>query len=938
MNNKVNDIMAYVVDQSISIFFVTETWITDLNNNTTAIIKSYGFKITHKIRTDSNKCMGGGVAIIYKDWLNLTQVVIKHGKSFESVSAKFKTKGKDSVFCSCIYRTGPVLNVFFEDLDDFLATIFIKFNKILICGDINLHLDNFKAPTTTKFTELISSYGLHQLLSCATQRSGHTLDVVITSNKIINESSLNVGLFDATLFPSCDHFPIVFKIQSDLATKATDGLKPISFRNTKKINTESFRSDLSTSLSVLNDNTIPFSEMITLYDGECLQVLDSHAPLLHKQIKDRPSAPWFDGEYKVLRIKRRKAEKQFIKSGRPEHKALYVELRESCNLLSATKKKQFYRDQFQKHNHSPKSLYQFVDHFMDKDKTLILPPNESLQQTVEDFNNYFQDKVDKIRSGFNGNQESDTEHNIPGCTLTTFEPTTVEEVKEILKDIEIKSSTNDPLPANIVKDNLDLLVPHLVTIVNLSLSSGSMEGAKLAHITPLVKNLGLDQAELKSYRPISNLSFVGKLIERVVLRRLNNHLESNNLNIPWQSGYKKNHSTETLLIRVVNDLLIASEENKATVVMLLDLSAAFDTVDHNVLIRILEKEIGITGNALKWFKSFISGRCQKVKIGTHESVEIIIRFGVPQGSVLGPVLFNLYIRSLYQSVQKLKFLIQGYADDHQIYNCYNKTSEYSMLVSEIPDCFRRVSEWMTNHYLQLNPTKTELIVFGSPAVLDSLSIHGVFLEGDICIRLSPVVKNLGFRLDSTLSFRTQVTKVKCSCFHKLRNIAKMKNFLTERQMRILIQSVILSAIDYCNSLYFGCHSSVINQLQTIQNRACRVIFGLKKRESVQQKLQELHWLKVKERIEFKFLLLIYKAVNGLAPAYLNELITFTNDSGCRRRSLHVVDPYNNRNRAFQTAAPALWNNLPSDIRRAESVTLFKIRLKTHLFKRSYDLP
>ena len=199
------------------------------------------------------------------------------------------------------------------------------------------------------------------------------------------------------------------------------------------------------------------------------------------------------------------------------------------------------------------------------------------------------------------------------------------------------------------------------------------------------------------------------------------------------------------------------------------------------------------------------------------------------------------------------------------------------------------------------------------------------------------MKNLGFRLDSTLSFKTQVKKLKCTSFHKLRNIAKMKSFLTIKQMRMLVQSVILSGIDYCNSLYFGCHSSVTNQLQMIQNKACRVIFGLKKKESVDQKLQELHWLKVIERIEFKVLLLVYKSVNGLAPAYLNELIMFNNDSGCRRQSLHISDPYNTNNRAFQRAAPALWNRLPFSIRHAETIQLFKNSLKTHLFKRSYNL-
>ena len=166
-------------------------------------------------------------------------------------------------------------------------------------------------------------------------------------------------------------------------------------------------------------------------------------------------------------------------------------------------------------------------------------------------------------------------------------------------------------------------------------------------MTPLIKGQSLDPSDLKNYRPIYNLSIIGKLIERVVLKRLNDHLSRNNLNIPFQSAYKKHHSTETLLIRIVNDLLITTDEKKATVVMLLDLSVAFDTVDHTKLLHILCKDIGISSNTLKWFKSFLSGRCQKVSINGTESSEIIIKFGVSQGSVLGPVLFNIYIRSLY---------------------------------------------------------------------------------------------------------------------------------------------------------------------------------------------------------------------------------------------------------------------------------------------------
>ena len=667
--------------------------------------------------------------------------------------------------------------------------------------------------------------------------------------------------------------------------------------------------------------------------------MDLHAPLLTKIIRDKKTAPWFDGEYKRLRLKRRKAEKKWRKYGAPQDKLCFTTLRDECNSLALAKKRNYHQLKFKKSSHSSKSLFKFVDTFLDQDKsTLCLPPSDSLKDTVDSFNEFFQSKIDTIRSKFTQPGQIDVSKEPPTFNgshrLSDFRAATQDEIKAILKDIEIKTSTVDPIPASLIGENLEPLLPVLTDLVNASLSSGNMDGAKLAHITPLIKGKGLDFSEFKNYRPISNLSFVGKLIERIVLKRLNEHLDQNNLNMPQQSGYKKHHSTETLLVRIVNDLLIASSESKATVVMLLDLSAAFDTVDHNVLLKILKEELGITGTAWRWFKSFLTGRCQKIKVAGEESYEITIRFGVPQGSVLGPVLFNLYIRSLYSHVHKMKFAIQGYADDHQVYKSFKTLDEYTVFIHEVPKCFKQIRKWMNDHFLQLNPGKTEIIVFGSPQLLTQLSMKGIFLDSDICVRLSPVVKNLGFRLDACLNLNNQTSSIKKNCFHKLRQIARMKSFLTRKQMTMLVQAVIMSILDYCNSLYYGCSKSTIKQLQSIQNRACRVIFGMKKQESVDEHLKSLHWLKVNERVKFKILLLTYKAMNGMAPPYIIELLEFNNLSGTRNPTLHI--PTVSSQRAFSVSAPRLWNNLPSHLKSCESVEIFKSKLKTLLFKESYN--
>ena len=195
-----------------------------------------------------------------------------------------------------------------------------------------------------------------------------------------------------------------------------------------------------------------------------------------------------------------------------------------------------------------------------------------------------------------------------------------------------------------------------------------MDTLKCAILTPLIKELDehIDRNNLKTYRPVSNLQFVGKLVERIMSIRLHQHMTANNLHSYSQYGYKKGHSTETLLLKVVDDLLTACDNKMPAILMLLDMSAAFDTVGQIKLLKILHDEIGIIGMALKWFDSFLKGRTEKVKIRYSYSIKSQLRFGVPQGSVLGPDLFSIYIRSLCKFIEPARFTPFGFADDRQL--------------------------------------------------------------------------------------------------------------------------------------------------------------------------------------------------------------------------------------------------------------------------------
>ena len=483
----------------------------------------------------------------------------------------------------------------------------------------------------------------------------------------------------------------------------------------------------------------------------------------------------------------------------------------------------------------------------------------------------------------------------------------------------------------LLKDNLDSILPYLVELVNLSLKTGSVDGVKDADIIPLLKGDTLDPNVLKNFRPVSNLTFIGKLIERVVLRRLNEHMTINRLHIPEQSAYKKNHSTETILVRIWNDLLVASEEKSATVVMMLDLSAAFDTVDHGLLLKILRNEIGLRGRVLNWFTSFLCGRSQRIRLGMATSDDIVIQFGVPQGSVLGPVLFNIYIRSIYGYVQALNFVIHGYADDHQIMKTFRLSEQGTVLGCELKKCFELTKLWMSQYFLKMNDAKTQIIIFGPPKVLRDITIGGINLDDGVSIRFINTVKNLGVNMDSALTMAAQVTGLKQRCFRTLRNIRKIRYLLNTDHLKQVVNSLVVSCLDYCNVLYYGVSGRLYHQLQLIQNACAKAITGKYKHDHLGDTLNELHWLNIRKRVLFKIALLAYKAINGYAPDYLQNLFSYSHHGHSLKLLVpdYKLERYGRR--SFSYTGPRLFNALPLHLTSSPTTASFKSSLKTFLF-------
>ena len=477
----------------------------------------------------------------------------------------------------------------------------------------------------------------------------------------------------------------------------------------------------------------------------------------------------------------------------------------------------------------------------------------------------------------------------------------------------------------------------MLKIINYSLQNGVFpDYFKISHITPIIKVKNGDKNSLSNYRPVSNTAFLAKVEEKCVLHQLQKHLRDNNLNFNRQSAYKENHSCETALLKICDDVLSVLDSETSIVMTFLDFSAAFDTIDHNILIEKLKKDYFLNGTVLKWFKSYIENRYSYVQIDGSYSDGKLVTCGVPQGTVLGPILFALYTQEVHKIIESYGLMFHMFADDMQIYTVY-KGNESDLI--PLNNCLNQVKLWANCNYLKLNDNKTKFLrVTSEKPRIKHLDCKLLDLEVTV---FEKQVKNLGVIVDQKLSFKSQINKVCQLGYFMLKNLWRISDKISSIELRIqIIHSCIISHIDYCNSLFVNLPQCDINKLQMLMNASVRFIYSLRRSKdiSITYYLKKCHFLPVKLRVNFKICVLVYKCQHESAPEYLTELLQEKDSLESLRvykdRSLLKIENLNQldyKNRRFSVIAPILWNNLPRETRESESLFIFKKRLKTFYF-------
>ena len=553
-----------------------------------------------------------------------------------------------------------------------------------------------------------------------THRRGHQLDVFITR---ADDPVPSIRTDPPSLLS--DHSLIVASFDDVIDTSAAaPERRRVQRRRWTDFDIDRFSDDLRRTELVV-DPPRDVTELFDCYDDTLRHLIDIHAPEVTVTLYARPTAPWFDTECHLAKVKTRHLERMYRRKQDPASKLEWLMQFELQRDLFQSKFKTHWSKAIDSCGGDTKRMWR-------KLRCLLQPGDTSAtDHSADDFARHFTMKVDNIRSSTAGAPPPVITSRTVSEPLASFEPVTADEVRRSLGRVPAKHCILDPVPTWLLKRVDGIIAPVIARMCNASFEQCSLPvKQKMAVTRPLLKKSSLDPNDLNSYRPISNLSFVSKMVERMVDSRLIVYTDRFDLIPVHQSAYRRYHSTETALVRLYNDMVQVIDRGHVGALVLLDISAAFDTVDHRIMSDVLRQRFDVCEDALAWFNSYFDDRTQVVSVGSARSQASSLSIGVPQGSVLGPRTYVVYAEDVQEIFELRQVSHHLFADDMQGHTS-SKPQDALMITSALQECIVAVSSWCASKRLQLNAKKTEVLWFGSVANLRKVA------HADRCLTIGP---------------------------------------------------------------------------------------------------------------------------------------------------------------------------------------------------------
>jgi len=885
---------------------VSETHFKSYVSNKSVEVEGYNL-----LRNDRPLRRKGGVALYVKKSLR-TRVISESASVIGNLEYLFVELclGSHKILLGVLYKPPKVNDI--DKLDDLLQRLSISYSEILLAGDFNEDIIA-KTGKTRRYMSVIEEKSLRFVSAEPTHFSSTTSTAI---DHFITSSISNVSRFSQISLPGISKHDLIFlslKCDMNHVTRPLRMSRRLNCVNLNDLMSDASRVDWS-SLAAIDG----VDSLVEGFSDRVLESLDHHAPLLPVVSKESHN-PWFtpvvsksivDRDLAYVAWKRDRTDVNFCR---------FKLLRNRATQAASMAKKKYFAKKFGRVTPTRNLWGGLRDLGFLPDSGDLAPPF-----TADEFNAHFvgRDTYSEFPRVVNlGVVPVLNSAERPNSSFS-FRGITAPEVVKAISSVKSKSVGTDSIPIGFIRMLLPFVLPVITRICNSIITKSSFPVHwKTAKVLPRHKKSR--HHTLNDYRPISILPSISKVLERMVKWQISEHLKENDLLFEFQSGFRAGYSTASALLKVTNDIRTNLSKNVATVLLLLDFSKAFDSVSHRLLLSKLKARFGFTADAARLIESYLSGRSQSVCVNGFHSQLLGISCGIPQGSVLGPILFSMFINDLPERLKHSESHL--FADDFQLYKTVredNISLDMCLLKSDLDV----VSSWAKENRLGLNATKTKAIIFSSSGWVKD--IPDVVFEG-VQLKFVDSVKNLGLTLEGGLDWEPHARLVSSKIFAGLRNMWPSARHIPVSTRATLVRALLLPHFTYCCPVLGKLSARARNVFEKAFNACIRFVYGIGRYESITDYSDRLLGRDLFTYLDYMTSSFLHNVIVSKEPSYVYGNLTF----GHSRRMCNLILPRNDRdiiNSSLYVHGVSKYNSLPNAIKRQHSLTGFQRACKDFL--------
>ncbi len=926
-----DEIKLWLKENPYDIFTLSETWLDSSVNDSEIHIPGYVIE-----RADRNR-HGGGVAVYIKNDIDYKRRSDIEHEDIESLWLEVKQKYKKPIIIAALYcRSQKDVPNYLDLLSENMDGVSNENKEIILMGDLNCDFLK-KNPATTHMSSFLNVYNLDQLVTKPTRvtpTSRSLIDVIMTTN-------CNICAYTDVVHHSFSDHALVYTVisnESNCINKNTrkrpnDG-KGVhvtkTFRSFKNFNPDNFVKDLN-HVDWNIDESNPVSEAWDSFVNKFTEVCNNHAPVKSIRFKEK-LCPWLEHRDDIFNIMHERDYHHnkaiHCTDKENDHWKNYKVLRNKVNTMMKDAKKEYYTNEINDSAGDMSKMWKTLKQLLPNKKgnsTTLPSTSKSDMDLANEFNKHFTNigtsHIDLNNSSTTCNNDSNA------SSKFSFTDITIDQViKELNAISSNKASGLDNVCTKLIKFGSEAIAMILCKLFNMCLKQGCVpDELKVARVTPIYKSGSKD--DLTNYRPISILPICSKILEKLVHNQLYNYVTKNKLMYVGQSGFRKHHSTCTALIKTIDKWNIDIDNGNYVGAVFVDLSKAFDMVNHTLLIKKL-KLLGVTGIENNWFKSYLENRTQCVSINGCISTPNVIRSGVPQGSILGPLLFLLFMNDMPGNI--MNSTVDMYADDTLI---YVSNKDVNVIEKCLNEDLVSLGKWLDDNLMKVNVSKTKVMLLGTTSKTSKIDNVNVIMNNTKVEKVN-CFKYLGVTIDANLKWNDHINNVYRKLCNSLGIMRRIKPFVPQSSLITIYNTMFLPHLDYGLIIWSNCGTTHLNKIQKLQNTAMRIILSAPFRTHIKDMLRTLGFMDVRSRISYVIGCMMYKVLNGMAPSYLNDLFKNVNSihSLCTRQSKagDLYIPRCNTNygkNTFQYKGCILWNVTDRNIRNCNNFMSFKLNFK-----------